>query len=351
MNADRRQFLKASLAGAAGALTPVLTQARALKPRVPDAVGVLYDATLCIGCKACEVACKEANHLPSAHDSTLEQAHGVRGVWDAGTGLGSCTMTKIKAFTDGTAADRAAPRRVSFIRRGCMHCVDPNCVSACPVSALTKDAETGIVRYNPDACIGCRYCQLACPFNVPRFEFDKPFPKIVKCEMCADRQAEGEIPACSAACPTGANLFGRVSDLLEEAHRRLALKPGSITEYPVHRLGGDTTRLARVADYEPRVYGETDGGGTQMLLLAGVPFEDLGLPNLGDDSRARITETIQHALYQGLAAPGLLLGGLIFTVYRRARVAESEAPDAPDAPSATDAPTTGTSDERGHHHE
>ena len=336
MNANRRQFLKLGLAGAAGALAPAAGETRELKARLPDAVGVLYDATLCIGCKACEVACKKANGLPSAHDAGLEESCGVTGIWDASQGLSSRTLTKVKAFAEPQAAGVEGPRRVSFIKRSCMHCVDPNCVSACPVSALTKDPQTGIVRYNPDACIGCRYCQLACPFNVPRFEFDKPFPKIVKCEMCADRQAEGKIPACAEACPTGASLFGRVSDLLDEAHRRLALKAGGTTEYPLHRLGAGEMRRGRVAEYQPKVYGEFDGGGTQTLLLASVPFEDLGMPSLGDDSRARLTETIQHGLYQGLAAPALLLGGLVFTVYRRTRVAESEESQASEAPAAGD---------------
>ena len=317
MNIDRREFFKVVFAGAATALTAPTAQARPPRELSPDAVGILYDATLCIGCKACEVGCKEANAKPMAHDTPLEQAHGVSGVWDADNDLGSRTLNKIKVYTNGTAEvkDRELDG-FSFVKRNCMHCVDPNCVSACPVSALTKDPVTGAVRYNPDACIGCRYCQLACPFNIPKFEYDKPFPKIVKCEMCSDRLAEGAIPACCEACPTGASLFGRVSDLLNEGHRRLTFQPGERQDYPVNRLDGGATRTAEVAAYYPKIYGETETGGTQSLLMAAVPFEKLGFPALGDESRAQLSETIQHTLYQGMMAPTVLLGGLVYAAYR-----------------------------------
>ena len=327
MIVDRRDFLKVALAGATTALTPGAAPARPPKELLPDAVGVLYDATLCIGCKACEVGCKDANAMPMDTDPALEQAHGVQMIWDASRDLDSRNLNKIKAYAQGTAAVKDRDHDgYSFIKRACMHCVDPDCISACPVSALTKDPVTGIVGYNPDACIGCRYCQLACPFNIPKFEFDKPFPKIVKCEMCRHLQAQGEIPACCAACPTGATLFGRVSDLLQEGQRRLRFQPGDYQDYPLHNLDSGEQRRAEVRGYHPHLYGETETGGTQYLLLAGVPFENLGLPALGPESSARLSETIQHTLYQGLAAPALLLGGLVYTVYRRTEIERHEDP-------------------------
>ena len=318
MNSNRRDFLKLMAAGAAGAVTALAAgpvQARPLKPLAPGAIGILYDATLCIGCKACEVACKSANQMPMDHASGIEELHGVSGVWDAPDDLNSRTLNKIKLCATGDGSQGG----FSFVRRACMHCVDPNCVSACPVSALTKDPVTGIVRYNPDACIGCRYCQLACPFNVPKFEFDQPFPKIVKCQLCTDRVSEGEVPACCAACPTGASLFGPVTDLLAEGHRRLAFQPGETRDYPLHWLGSHDQRTATVTGYVPGIYGESEAGGTQHLLMAGVPFDQLGLPRLGNDSRARLSETIQHTLYQGMFAPTLLFGGLVYAVFRNAR--------------------------------
>ena len=318
MNSNRRDFLKIMAVGAAGAATALAAgpaQARLPKALPSGAIGLLYDATLCIGCKACEVGCKAANQMPMDHDSGVEEAHGVSGVWDAPDDLNSRTLNKIKLCATGDASHGG----FSFVKRACMHCVDPNCVSACPVSALTKDPTTGIVRYNPDACIGCRYCQLACPFNVPKFEYDKPFPKIVKCELCADRVAQGDLPACAAACPTGACLFGPVTELLAEGHRRLGFRPGETQDYPIHSLDGSEQRTATVTGYVPSIYGETETGGTQQLLMAGVPFDRLGLPPLGAESRARLSETMQHTLYQGMFAPTLLFGGLVYAVFRNIR--------------------------------
>ena len=350
MSINRRGFLKGLAAGAAtlgagSVMSPAV--ARPAKELSPGAVGILYDATQCMGCKACEVACKQANDLPPVDSPALDRAHGVRGVWDAPDDLDSRTMNKIKAYpgmraieasrADALLADLGENQAladepaqgldVSFVKRACMHCVDPDCVSACPVSALTKNPETGIVQYNPDACIGCRYCQVACPFNIPKFEFDKPFPKIVKCQLCPDRIAEGGIPACCEACPTGASLFGRVEDLRAEGHRRLAASPGESIEYPIHALADADTKFATVADYTPRIYGETETGGTQYMLMADVPFERLGLPSLGDASRARLSETIQHSLYGGMVAPTLLLGGLVYAAYRNTREERAAADD------------------------
>lgn len=345
MSIDRRGFLKGLAVGAASVGAGTLmgpAVARPGKELPPGAVGILYDATQCIGCKACEVACKAHNHLPPVKNPALDQVYGVEGAWDGADDLNSRTMNKIKAYpglktVEAARADvvlqDSAPARddLSFVKRACMHCVDPDCVSACPVSALTKDPQTGIVQYNPDACIGCRYCQIACPFNIPKFEFEKAFPQIVKCQMCADLVAKGGIPACCAACPTGASLFGPVAGLREEGHRRLAAEVGDSLEYPIHALDSGDTKPATVADYTPHIYGETETGGTQYMLMADVPFERLGLPALGEDSRARLSETIQHTLYGGMAAPALLLGGLVYAAYRSTRDEQGDDLEAGDA--------------------
>jgi formate dehydrogenase iron-sulfur subunit len=146
----------------------------------------------------------------------------------------------------------------------CMHCIDPSCVSACTVAALQRN-EDGIVTYNSDVCIGCRYCMYACPFQVPNYEWDQQFPLVVKCDMCVSRLGEGQQPACAATCPTGAIRFGKYEDMLAEAHQRINDHPDK---------------------YVNHVYGETENGGTATLYISPVPFEELGLPDAGTTSPA-----------------------------------------------------------------
>ncbi|MDA8098144.1 MAG: hydrogenase 2 operon protein HybA [Nitrospiraceae bacterium] len=312
MEIKRRDFLKVAAAGGltvASNAHPAL--AREAKGRIKDAVGFLYDSTVCTGCKACVSACKQNNDLPQSSSTPQDP------LWDNPLDTDSRTYNIIKLYKDGTGAvkDREKDGH-AYIKRQCMHCVDPSCVSACPVSALQKDPKTGIVTYNKSACIGCRYCQLACPFNIPKFEFDKTFPQIRKCQLCDHRIPKGDFAACAQYCPTGATVYGRVEDLLAEAKKRLAYKPGTWQVYPVERLGGPVTTEREVTPYIQKIYGEKDGGGTQNLILAGVPFEKLGLPKLDERPDAQRSETIQHTIYKGMIAPIALLGGLLYVVHK-----------------------------------
>lgn len=276
----------------------------------PKAVGMLYDATVCIGCKVCQTACKEHNEMPVEH---TDQS----GIWDDPLDLSSKTLNIIKAYQEGTGMVKDSETNgYSFIKRHCMHCVDPSCISACPVSALKKDPQNGVVSYNKDACIGCRYCQVACPYNIPKFEWDKPFPRIIKCQLCNHRFKDGKFSACCEFCPTGASIFGNVTDLLAEAKKRLALKIGEYYYYPVAHVNSDMKSYRPVSKYIDYVYGEKDGGGTQYLLLAGVPFDKLGLPQLSDKPDAAFSEGLQHTLYKGMIAPAAVLAGLLFAAYR-----------------------------------
>lgn len=315
MEIKRREFLKGVAYGGllvAADASSALAQPfrREDKELSAEALGLLYDATLCIGCKACVSACKQYNNMPPEHSTT-------DGIYDNPIDLSGKTLNIIKVYTHGAGAAKDTEGGFSFVKRQCMHCVDPSCVSACPVSALTKNPGNGIVRYNKDACIGCRYCQVACPYNIPKFEWDDPFPQIRKCELCSHRIKEGGYAACCEFCPTGASLFGRTADLLQEAKKRLGLKPGSEYGFPVGRLGS-RERSHRVVEaaYYPSVFGERDGGGTQVLLLAGVPFGKLGLPALPVRADATRSEGIQHTLYKGMAGPLVLLGGLLAAAYR-----------------------------------
>ncbi len=284
MTVTRRDLLKGLVAAGTVATVgiPVApASARERKKAPDDAVGMLYDATRCVGCKACMVKCKEANGLPP-------EPGPMKGVYDAPIDLSGTTKNVIKLYREGD--------RVSYMKAQCMHCVDPACASACMISALHK-GQYGIVEYDPAKCVGCRYCEIACPFNVPKYEWYTPFPKIVKCEMCRQRLMEGKVPACVAVCPREAVIFGKLKDILADAKGRLAREPRR---------------------YYPKIYGETDGGGTQVLYLsaAGIPFEKLGLPALGDKPAPELTESLQHAIYQGFVAPFVLFSVLGVVIYR-----------------------------------
>jgi Fe-S-cluster-containing dehydrogenase component len=315
---DRRGFFRATGAAAATAAAACPAQARGNKQLSPDAVGLLFDSTLCVGCKACVAACKEANDMPP--DVHTEDA-----LWDTPLDISGKTLNVIKVYKKGTMAvkDRVEDG-FAFSKKSCLHCVDPSCVSACPVSAMKKDPSTGLVSYNVDACIGCRYCVAACPFGVPRFTYDSPTPRISKCQLCQHRWPEGKYAACAEVCPTGATLFGKVSDIKAEIARRKALAPGTPTSFPRGRLGGpDQSYPGVVSKYVDHVYGEREVGGTQMLLLSGVPFDLLGYPTLPDISSASRSETLQHTLYGGLVAPIAFLGGLTWIARRNVKAEDA----------------------------
>jgi formate dehydrogenase iron-sulfur subunit len=243
MSLNRRQFIKLAGLGLGGML--LLPQGAEASEEVDaeNGVAMLYDATKCIGCRACQNACKDWNGTAAEPDAT--------GLYDAPLELSADTWTLIQLYVEGDER--------SFVKHQCMHCLHPACVSACPVSALQKTAD-GPVTYNPKRCIGCRYCMVACPFGVPRFEWDKVIPVVAKCTFCNDRLAAGDGPSCAEACPTGALIWGRRGELLAEAKSRLAESPDK---------------------YVNHIYGEQDGGGTSVLYLSHVSYEKLGFPELG----------------------------------------------------------------------
>lgn len=314
MAVTRRNFLKGTAAGGAvaacAATTTAPAEARENRTISPKAVGLLYDSTLCVGCKACMVACRQANDTKPEF-STEDK------MWDTPVDTSGKTITVIKQYVDGTGEHKDQEKDgYAFIKRSCLHCVDPSCVSVCPVSAMTKDPVTGIVSHNPDDCIGCRYCVVSCPFGVPKFEFDTAFPRLLKCQMCKHRQAKGEIPACAEVCPTGATLFGPVTALKEDAERRRAVPPGQPTAFSRKVVGSADVYERPAAQYVQHTYGTTELGGTQMLLLSGVPFDKLGYPALRERSYAAETETVNASIYQGLVAPAALFAGLLFLTHR-----------------------------------
>lgn len=192
--------------------------------------GLLIDLTLCIGCGACVDACKKQNNLPGKIDPILTDK-----TW---------ATLEIHQQPNGQEI---------YVRRLCMHCEQPACASVCPVGAFTK-TETGAVTYDKKKCIGCRYCMVACPFSVPKYEWDKTLPFVQKCILCYDLVKNGEPTACAKVCPTEATLFGDRDALLETAKRRIRTKPDQ---------------------YVPHIYGEHEVGGTSVMFLSSVPFEEL----------------------------------------------------------------------------
>jgi ferredoxin len=187
---------------------------------------------------------------------------------------------------------------------------------------MTKDPVTGVVGYNADKCIGCRYCIAACPFGIPKYQYDSPTGRIGKCELCRHRYEEGHYSACAEVCPTGATLYGKTSDLLAEAKRRLALKPGAPAVFPRGKLGGPDQSYEKPAgNYLQHVYGETEYGGTQVLKLSGVDFKKVGMPDLPPEAAAAMSETIQHRLYGNMIMPFAVLGTMAFFARRNTKAA------------------------------
>lgn len=282
----RRQVLL-GMFGLGGAVTGIKAAAAEEHPAHPsasaDAVAMLYDNTICTGCNACTVACGEANGLPP--DTSLSG-----GLWQMPSDLNSKTKSVIKLYQDPNGQDSA------FVKRQCMHCLDAPCVAGCPFGALKKD-KWGVVTWKSSLCIGCRYCEVACPYSIPKFEWDRWNPRIVKCELCFDqRLSKNKQPACTGVCPTGAVIFGKRTNLLAKAKERIAAAPKKY--------------------FEKRVYGEHEGGGTQVLYLSGVAFEKIGLPKLGSTSIAHYATKVDSVLYKWFSGP-ILVAGLLGIVIKR----------------------------------
>lgn len=287
MQLTRREALKKVATGSAAAVAtaglttialPGSAGAEEFKAAPKHAVSLLYDTTRCIGCKSCVAACAEANNL--VPDTSLSD-----GLHQAPADLNAFTKNIIKLYKPADGS------RWSYVKQQCMHCVDPTCVAGCSFFALTKNPDNGIVSWNGDKCVGCRYCEISCPYHVPKFQWQDMNPKIVKCELCEDRLAAGKQPACTSVCPVQAVVFGTRDELLAEAKKRIADSPNKY--------------------HENRVYGEREGGGTQALYLSHVPFEKLGLPNLGTESIASKYMKWQRKLYSYLVVPTVLYATMV----------------------------------------
>ncbi len=311
----RRDFLKAAAGGATALCSVGVAQARPNLEPAENAVGMLFDSTLCVGCKACVAKCKEVNSMPPVIE-------GDNKAWDSARDLSGDTLNVIKVYKNGTAEVKDAQvNGFCFEKRSCMHCVDPGCVSVCPVTAMRRDSLTGIVTHHADVCIGCRNCMVGCPYNVPQFEYNDAFGQIQKCQMCnqagVERIDKGLMTGCAEVCPTGATLFGSRKALLAEAKRRMLLKPGEIYNYPRGDISKPYSYHEKaVPTYQQHVWGEKEAGGTNVMHISAVPFDKLGMPPLGERSAASIAEGVQHTLYNYMALPAIALAGLTYVVRR-----------------------------------
>ncbi len=237
MRIDRRNFFR--MLGVTGASLTIGKKLGATSKNENEIEfkGVLYDSTLCVGCQTCEFACAKANGLPEPTDSPE-------------IGVLRKTNEARRSVINGFNTSKGE----LYVKSQCMHCNEPACTAACLTQAMQKTKE-GPVIWRGEKCMGCRYCMVSCPYDIPKFEYFSSNPEIKKCDMCHDRQLKGKMPACVENCEAGALLFGKRRDLIKEARRRIQENPDQ---------------------YVDQIYGEKEAGGTGFLYLSSVPFNELG---------------------------------------------------------------------------
>ena len=302
MRISRRAFFGVASTITAGIFIGRPKAARARPPKAPlDPYGCLVDLTACVGCRKCEQACNKVNDLPlpKLPFDDPRPLEGKRRPM-------STAFTVVNRYHAGRRDERnnLIP---TFVKVQCMHCQDPGCVSACIVGAMTKK-DNGAAHYDVSKCIGCRYCMVACPFQIPAYEYSDPFfPRVRKCTFCYERiTKEGGNPACAAICPVEGITFGKRSQLLEIARQKTKNNP---------------------ARYLNRIYGEQEVGGTSWLYISREPFEKLGFLDLPSQPIPHLTETIQHGIFRYMWSPLTLfavLASIMWTCNRKQITGESE---------------------------
>ena len=297
MGISRRKFLKAAAAAGGAGLVGKSKLASGVEhfTGYPDRYGILTDITRCVGCRTCEAACNEINNLPPPKVPFDDQS-----VFEKNRRTDERAYTVVNRYPNPKPGGPPI-----YVKHQCRHCDEPACASACLVAAFTKTPE-GPVTYNKGVCVGCRYCMTACPFYVPAYEYNNPLsPEIKKCTMCYDtRVSEGGIPACVEACPMEAMTFGKRSDLLRVARKR-------IIEHPDR--------------YVDHIYGEHEVGGTSWLYISGVPFEKLGFPmDLGTKPYPELTRGFLSMVPGVLVIWPALLGGFYMFTQHREQMDEEE---------------------------
>jgi Ni/Fe-hydrogenase subunit HybB-like protein/Fe-S-cluster-containing dehydrogenase component len=310
MQANRRDFLKA-IGGISAAATAAATTHQAHASAAPHdssaCDGVLVDLTLCVGCRHCEYECTKANGGdPGQLEDYEDQSPFATQRRPRPDQLTVVNAWDISPASQPTTGDDAPISSPVYAKLNCLHCNHPACASACIVGALKKQ-DNGAVTYDAWKCIGCRYCMVACPFQLPTYEYDNVFtPQVRKCQFCFDRTSQGKNPACVDGCPRQALLFGKRSELLQIAHKRINDAPDR---------------------YVDHVYGESEVGGTSWMYLSAVPFEDIGFLKLGPAAPPALTEAIQHGVFKHGIPPVALYGtlGAVMYLTRQRAVAATHA--------------------------
>ncbi len=286
---SRRDFLKLSAAiggTAAGitALTPKEAKAATMELS-EDRMGVLVDTTVCIGCRRCEWMCKKTHGIDPGNIENYND----ESVFAEMRRPGNEGYTVVNRYQNSEN-----PQTPINVKVQCMHCDHPACVSACIVGAFSK-LENGSVVWDTSKCIGCRYCMVACPFQVPTFEYEKAIqPNIHKCDFCITRTQEGKLPGCVEICPVEALTYGKRRDLIEVAEKRMDLYPDR---------------------YQKKIYGYTEAGGTSWMYLSSMDFQKLDFPDLGNNPAPGVSESIQHGIFAYFVPPialYALLGGIMW---------------------------------------
>lgn len=287
MNQSRRDFFKtAGIIGAGiSGLKPGNANAAPVNILSDDRMGVLVDTTLCIGCRRCEYACKEAHDMPAGSLSEYDD----HDVFEKLRRPSVEALTVVNEFENQKMPDAPVHVKVQ-----CMHCDHPACVSACIVGAMSKQ-ENGSVIWDTDRCIGCRYCMVACPYQVPAFEYEKAIqPQIMKCDFCYDRTKEGGIPACVEICPMEALTYGKRYELVQLAHKKINENPDN---------------------YIDHVYGENEVGGSSWMYMANKDFKELAFPAHSNKPAPGASEALQHGIFKYFVPPVslfALLGGIMW---------------------------------------
>ncbi len=312
---ERRELFSWALGAAAAGVASTAEAAEGghatpAAERAGEHAACLVDTTLCIGCRACEEACNRANHLP-APDVPFSD----RWVLNTPRRPSATRFTVVNAYQGGPSP-QVRDRDKTYAKVQCMHCVDPSCVSACIVGALKK-RDDGPVVYDASICLGCRYCMVACPFEIPAYEYFEPLvPRVRKCTLCTGEDLKGAPkPACAATCPVEAIVFGRRDQLIELARKRVADNP---------------------ARYVEHLYGEHEVGGTSWLYLVGRPPAEVGMLPLQQAAPPRLTEAIQHGIFRYGALPIAVYSSLAGLMWLTNRNRGPEAGDGHQPPNAGD---------------